>query len=176
MLRCVAHFELSLSQVQDITTSLSQLQPDEGFTEKSIIRGVAGRPTSETPALVGAKRGHIDCDVNVDSLAYWNDPQGERDISFESPFSSKVCSLCCRFAFVEWAHCFDWVFFALRSLQGDEKYISFTIDRGGWNNVRMSMEIIFVVAAVTGRTLVLPPKEPLYRLRVRFASSIWWQP
>ena len=90
MLRCVAHFELSLSQVQDITTSLSQLQPDEGFTEKSIIRGVAGRPTSETPALVGAKRGHIDCDVNVDSLAYWNDPQGARDISFDSPFSSKV--------------------------------------------------------------------------------------
>jgi len=30
----------------------------------------------------------------------------------------------------------------------------------------MSMEIIFVIAAVTGRTLVLPPKEPLYRLRV----------
>jgi len=28
------------------------------------------------------------------------------------------------------------------------------------------MEIIFVIAAVTGRTLVLPPKEPLYRLRV----------
>lgn len=29
---------------------------------------------------------------------------------------------------------------------------------------RMSMEIIFVIAAATGRTLVLPPKEPLYRL------------
>jgi hypothetical protein len=28
----------------------------------------------------------------------------------------------------------------------------------------MSMEIIFVLAAVTGRTLVLPPKEPLYLL------------
>ena len=27
------------------------------------------------------------------------------------------------------------------------------------------METIFVVAAATGRTLVLPPKEPLYRLR-----------
>jgi GDP-fucose protein O-fucosyltransferase len=29
----------------------------------------------------------------------------------------------------------------------------------------MSMEIIFVIAAATGRTLVLPPREPLYRLR-----------
>ena len=28
------------------------------------------------------------------------------------------------------------------------------------------MEIIFIIAAATGRTLVLPPKEPLYRLRV----------
>jgi hypothetical protein len=33
----------------------------------------------------------------------------------------------------------------------------------------MSMEIIFIVAAATGRTLVLPPKEPLYRLRVSFS-------
>jgi hypothetical protein len=56
--------------------------------------------------------------------------------------------------------------------QGEEKYISFTVDRGGWNNVRMSMEIIFIVAAATGRTLVLPPKEPLYRLRVSFSFSL----
>jgi hypothetical protein len=56
--------------------------------------------------------------------------------------------------------------------QGDEKYITFTVDRGGWNNVRMSMEIIFVIAAVTGRTLVLPPKEPLYRLRVSVCVEV----
>lgn len=42
------------------------------------------------------------------------------------------------------------------------KYVTFSPDRGGWNNVRMSLEIIFVIAAATGRTLVLPPKEPLY--------------
>lgn len=34
----------------------------------------------------------------------------------------------------------------------------------------MSMEIIFVLAAVTGRTLVLPPKEPLYLLHHDTAS------
>lgn len=43
-----------------------------------------------------------------------------------------------------------------------QKYVTFSPDRGGWNNVRMSLEIIFVIAAATGRTLVLPPKEPLY--------------
>ena len=50
--------------------------------------------------------------------------------------------------------------------QGDTKYISFTPDRGGWNNIRMSMEIIFVIAAASGRTLVLPPEQPLYLLHV----------
>jgi hypothetical protein len=70
-------------------------------------------------------------------LAYWNDPQGKSDKEFVSPFIPKG---------------------------NDEKYITFTVDRGGWNNIRMSMEIIFVIAAATGRTLVLPPKEPLYRL------------
>jgi hypothetical protein len=50
--------------------------------------------------------------------------------------------------------------------QGDTKYISFSPDRGGWNNIRMSMEIIFVIAAASGRTLVLPPEQPLYLLHV----------
>jgi hypothetical protein len=37
---------------------------------------------------------------------------------------------------------------------------------GGWNNVRMSLEIIFAIAAATGRTLVLPPDSPLYLLNL----------
>jgi hypothetical protein len=90
----------------------------------------------DTPALVGGSRAHIDCDVNVDSLAYWNDPQGKRDMRFLSPFAVK----------------------------GATKYISFSPDRGGWNNVRMSMEIIFIIAAASGRTLVLPPEFNLYLL------------
>lgn len=76
--------------IQKLPASLSELQPDEGFQEKSIIRGIAGRPASETPALVGAKRGHIECEINVDSLAYWNDPQGNRDQEFVTPFKAKV--------------------------------------------------------------------------------------
>jgi hypothetical protein len=116
---------------------LEELETDEEFAKKSLSRGLAGRSEEETPALKGASRGTIQCDRNVDSLAYWNDPQGTRDEEFVSPFIPK---------------------------SSDEKYITFTTDRGGWNNVRMSMEIIFVFAAATGRTLVLPPKEPLYRL------------
>jgi hypothetical protein len=55
-----------------------------------VARGVAGRPANETPALDGASRAHIECDINVDSLAYWNDPQGTRDLSFKSPFAVEV--------------------------------------------------------------------------------------
>ena len=52
----------------------------------NLARGVAGLPMDQTPALGGARRGHIQCDSNVDSLAYWNDPQGDRDLSFITPF------------------------------------------------------------------------------------------
>lgn len=115
--------------------SLKDLSTDEGHRKRPVARGVAGLPLDQTPAVVGAQRAHIHCDINVDSVAYWNDPQGTRDGNFVSPFS---------------VH--------------QERYITFTSDRGGWNNVRMSMEIIFILAAATNRTLVLPPKEPLYLL------------
>ena len=89
------------------------------FKEKPVQRALAGRSIDLTPALLGASRGTIKCDLNVDSMAYWNDPQGSRDEAFISPFSHNDVN---------------------------EKYITFTTDRGGWNNVRMSMEIIFLIA------------------------------
>lgn len=70
--------------------STGDLEPDYGFELKPVSRGVAGRPMPETPALIGAKRGHIQCDINVDSLAYWNSPQGTRDAEFRSPFAAEV--------------------------------------------------------------------------------------
>lgn len=113
------------------------LEPDEGFAEKAVARGVAGLPIDKTPAVKDAKRGSIQCDINVDSLAYWNDPQGSHDIDhFKSPFAA----------------------------DGKDKYITYSSDRGGWNNVRMEFEIVAVLAAALGRTLVLPPKEIHYLL------------
>lgn len=72
---------------------MKDLPPDEGFAEKPVARGIAGRSLAKTPAVEGAKRGHMECDINVDSLAYWNDPQGDRDRNFKSPFAVKVSRL-----------------------------------------------------------------------------------
>lgn len=47
-----------------------------------------------------------------------------------------------------------------------DKYITFEPDVGGWNNIRMQMEVVIVFAAATGRTLVIPPEQAM----VRFAS------
>ena len=103
--------------------------------ELQLARGVAGLPFDQTPALIGAKRGHVQCDVNVDDLVYWNSPQGTRDQEFVTHFKDPT-----------------------------DRYLTFEPDPGGWNNIRMSMEVIFVMAAATGRTLVLPPRAPMYLL------------
>jgi len=124
-----------------VPTANPNSNPGATFTvEKSLARGFAGLPISQTPALKGAKWGHIKCDEDVDKIAYWNDPQGEQDQNFQSPFAT------------------------LSDSQSKRRYLTFEPDPGGWNNIRMSMEIIFSLAATTGRTLVLPPKAPFYLL------------
>eukprot|EP00957_Ditylum_brightwellii_P031022 2350990-Ditylum_brightwellii.AAC.1 len=49
--------------------------------------------------------------------------------------------------------------------QGDEPmYMTFEPDRGGWNNIRMAMEVVVVMAHVMGRTLMIPPGQGMYLL------------
>ena len=42
------------------------------------------------------------------------------------------------------------------------RYLTFDIDIGGLNNIRLAFEYAVVLAAVTGRTLVIPPPESWY--------------
>lgn len=47
---------------------------------------------------------------------------------------------------------------------GVTQYLSFEPDGAGWNNVRMGLETIIVMAYAMGRTLVLPPEEGMWTL------------
>eukprot|EP00956_Cyclotella_meneghiniana_P004207 scaffold5177_cov73-Cyclotella_meneghiniana.AAC.2 len=106
---------------------------------KPVARGVSGLPLGQTKAVFGARRAIITCDEDVSKLAYWNEPQGDRDYIFTTPYRDKTPG-------------------------AKPKYLAFSMDPGGFNNVRMSMEIVFIIAAITGRTLILPPDQPMYLL------------
>ena len=89
-------------------------------------RGFSGLPLEKTPALIGASRGSIRCDVDVSNLVYWNEPQGMRDMDFVSPFHQPASI-------------------------GKTQYVTFWQDPGRFNNIRMSLEIILVFAGKLNR-------------------------
>ena len=143
---------------------------DKGTTDENLARGVAGRPMKDTPALIGAKRGTVECDTNVDAMAYWNNPQGKRDEEFVTPFGlsgsdskpkylvftpDKVTCLCIVSAYL----------IKTQTLCLTLDLVFYFYKQGGFNNVRMSFEIIFIIAAALDRILVLPPEQPMYLLR-----------
>ena len=80
--------ELHQNELPAENDSNEHIHNDADEPRSPLARGVSGLPLSQTPALVGGKRGHIECDVDVDFLAYWNDPQGTRDREFVSPFAA----------------------------------------------------------------------------------------
>lgn len=94
---------------------------------------MSGLPFTETPSLIGAERAKIQCDVDVDTLAYFNDPQGTRDIEFESPFGNDEVSINMIFYF----ECLGFIFsphiFGCNKSQGETKYITFEPDSGESN-------------------------------------------
>ena len=46
----------------------------------------------------------------------------------------------------------------------DRRYVVFQPDLGGWNNIRMALEVVILFAVATGRILVMPPHAVLYLL------------
>ena len=96
--------------------------------------------TKNTPAPPAIEtKGQLTCNgTSIDSeVIYWKNVPG--DITYKSPISPH------------------------RGQQGD-KYLTFEYDKSGWNNMRMAMECLLVVAHATGRTIVVPPPQLLYLL------------
>ena len=124
-------------------------------------RGFSGIHPDLSPALIGAKRGSIHCpdmvpeieSVLSSMLAFWNDPVGTRDYNAGSPSDPHV--------FIPPPLSRE---AAKNPRVSRRRYLTFEADTGGWNNLRMSLENIVVLAAISGRTLVLPPDHLLYLL------------
>ncbi len=125
-------------------------------------RGFSGLPSDQTPALDGARRGHIHCNDTLPAveavlssmLAFWNDPPGLRDRDAGSPNVEPHPFVAPPLSREE----------AKNPKQSRRRYLTFEPDTGGWNNLRMSFECIVTLAAVMGRTLVLPPEQIMYLL------------
>ena len=80
------------------------------------------------------KYGGPDDEFAEREMAFWSDIPS--DASYKSPFLE----------------------------EGEERFLTFEPDHGGWNNIRMGMETALVLAHSMGRTLVLPPPQRFYLL------------
>merc|ERR1719223_596580 len=76
--------------------------------------------------------GGPDDDKVMDEMVYWEDIPS--DSNYISPFYDA----------------------------SNEKFMTFEPDGGGFNNIRMAMETVIVMAHAMGRTLVLPPEKRMY--------------
>lgn len=100
--------------------------------------------TAELPTLDTVSNVNIDPLTSMhkltcphgDLMTFWKPPT-LKDLQFVSPFANYGPNV---------------------------KYVTFEPDVGGWNNIRMQMEIVLVFAYATGRILVLPPDQPMYLL------------
>ena len=113
-------------------------------------RGFSGIHPDLSPALIGAKRGSIHCPdmppevetVLSSMLAFWNDPVGTRDYDAGGPSDPHV--------FIPPPLSREAAKFPRASRR---RYLTFEADTGGWNNLRISLENIIVLAAISGRTV-----------------------
>lgn len=78
---------------------------------------------------------------NSHEMVYWKHVF-EKDVTFTSPYIKRNQR-------------------ATPTKSSNEKFLTFEPDDAGWNNIRMGFETVIAMAIVMGRTLVLPPNQPL---------------
>ena len=103
-----------------------------------LVNSPAAASTGKSRSISSSSAQRISHDLDCphsDLVKFWRPPT-EADLAYKTPFYT----------------------------EGVIKYVTFEPDVGGWNNIRMQMEAVLVFAAATGRTLVLPPDQPMYLL------------
>ena len=138
-----------LSSSAELPTGRGRRRQIREITTENATASFSGGPRGRAP---GAQPGRIRCDDDPEheaygQVVYWDDPRSDRDRAMAAsppPFSED----------------------STENAGGGKRrrYLSFEPDCGGWNNIRMEFETMIVLAAATGRTLVVPPDSPLYLL------------
>lgn len=127
---------LELEFIDTVNEDKSRNQTSASINSNSshVKETVNSRPQEEPE-----KRGLLQCNGSyVDSeVIYWRIVPG--DITYESPITP-------------------------HHGEHHDRYLSFTYDAGGWNNIRMGLECMIVMAHAMGRTLIVPPQDHLYLL------------
>lgn len=120
-----------------LATEIINLPSVEKLPDDQIFLKFDAALNSREIDKLGSKRGLLTCNgQRIDSeIIYWKVVPGDND--YESPITPH------------------------HDLHHD-RYLTFEYDNGGWNNVRMSLESLIVVAHAMGRTLVVPPQQHLY--------------
>jgi GDP-fucose protein O-fucosyltransferase len=100
-----------------------------------------------------ATNGNIDSSEQSNEMVYWQDIPS--DHAFQSPFFVQ------RPANDEEDTTNDDVAAHARR---HPYYLTFVMDEGGYNNIRMAYETVLAMSHAMGRTLVLPPNQEMYLL------------
>jgi hypothetical protein len=150
--------------VQHVTIPLSGLHvpaPHGGLTPAGVVGGVVSTgakytvTTPTTPAIPPTPP----C-PHLELVSYWHTPK-VKDWTFTTPVMELASKRKNAHITIPQADESDRLYHYFNT---DEQYVTFEPDQGGWNNIRMQMEVVLVFALVTGRTLVLPFDQPMYLL------------
>jgi GDP-fucose protein O-fucosyltransferase len=127
------------------TTAVPGLPGIDIDTSFSVPRDKPGLPANLATVSCKKYGGPDDLDPAVREMIYWEDiPQDNKHVS---PFHKG------------------------NKNQKLRQYLTFEPDHGGFNNIRMAMETVLAMAFAMGRTLVLPPEQPMYLLDQKTTTS-----
>lgn len=131
---------MTKQQHYDITNTTAMARSKSGSgTGSAMNLQKQPQPQSSTAASTCQITFTPTCPISHSLLQYWEDTTD----CYHSPLRSNS---------------------GLQAPLADRRYVVFQPDLGGWNNIRMALEVVILFALVSGRVLVMPPDAVLYLL------------